>query len=200
MSDFYSTWLNRTKKMSISPKKFRVTFLTKTILFISIASSSLALIFSLFLSISYNLTNKASLLDKLPNFLHFFRENILFYLEKGGTTYFIIYGFVCVLIISGCVIMLRGKRIGFSYFLYGQILSTILPLLFFNKRGIGLGDIMLSLLFIFFYFIQINIHTIKQMNSSQENESIGDPEEIEDLIDLENWNEDIKNYILVLIF
>lgn len=55
----------------------------------------------------------------------------------------------------GCLIMWRPRGIGFHYYTLAKLLLIGTPLVFIGRQYLNLGDLMMSLLFIVYYFISL---------------------------------------------
>lgn len=53
----------------------------------------------------------------------------------------------------GCILMWKLHRSGFHSYALSQLLLLLLPMLFLGKGFVGLGDIMMTLLFLFIYYM-----------------------------------------------
>lgn len=61
--------------------------------------------------------------------------------------------FLYVLSFAGCILMWKLHRFGFHCYAIAQLLMLVLPLLFLGKGFLGIGDVMFTALFLFFYWL-----------------------------------------------
>lgn len=54
--------------------------------------------------------------------------------------------------LAGCLLMWKLRRSGFHCYLLAQLLMLAVPLLFLGKGAMGIGDIMFTALFAFYYW------------------------------------------------
>lgn len=66
--------------------------------------------------------------------------------------YYGVMALLAVLSLTGCLLMWRLRRVGFHCYLLAQLLMLLMPLLFLGKGAMGLGDIMFTALFAFYYW------------------------------------------------
>ena len=66
--------------------------------------------------------------------------------------YYGVMALLAVLSLTGCLLMWKLRRVGFHCYLLAQLLMLLMPLLFLGKGAMGLGDIMFTALFAFYYW------------------------------------------------
>ncbi|MDY5969146.1 MAG: hypothetical protein SPJ13_03915 [Bacteroidales bacterium] len=88
--------------------------------------------------------------------------------------YFLINAVLYSLSLAGAILMWRLKKNGFHYYAVAQLLLIVVALIFLGRIGVMVGDIMLSLLFIAFYYFSFrNLDSLKkneQTSSSHNNQ------------------------------
>ena len=60
-----------------------------------------------------------------------------------------------LLSVVGCVLMWNLRRSGYHCYAIAQLLMLALPLLFIGKDFLGLGDVMMTALFLVVYYLQL---------------------------------------------
>lgn len=94
-----------------------------------------------------------------PTSLYFYKENLLFFFSANRVMYvFNVCAFV--LILNGCHLMFKGLKWGLLYYTIGKILQIIIPILFLGYRMLAIGDIMIVILFLVFYYVYAFTHKI----------------------------------------
>lgn len=63
--------------------------------------------------------------------------------------------FFGLLSVVGCVLMWNLRRSGYHCYAIAQLMMLVLPLLFLGKGYLGIGDVMLTALFLFVYYLQL---------------------------------------------
>ena len=70
-------------------------------------------------------------------------------------TYFAAMGLLGALSVVGCVLMWNLRRSGYHCYAIAQLLMLALPLLFIGRGFLGLGDVMMTALFLVVYYLQL---------------------------------------------
>ncbi|MCF0211529.1 MAG: hypothetical protein HUK17_01335 [Bacteroidales bacterium] len=65
---------------------------------------------------------------------------------------YLLWGLLYGMSLAGVIMMLRVNRNGFHFYAIAQLLVLIVTILFLGKSHLNVGDIMLTILFIFYYF------------------------------------------------
>lgn len=94
-----------------------------------------------------------------PSWTYFWKENLLFYYQ-ANVIYFVLLFLLSLLMTYSCVLMWNGHRTGVNLFAFAKCAGLTLPMLFFGLRGVVVGDIMLALLFIAYYYLYMFRHLI----------------------------------------
>ena len=94
-----------------------------------------------------------------PSWTYFWKENLLFYYQ-ANIMYFVLLFLLSLLMTYSCVLMWDGHRTGVNLFAFAKCAGLTLPMLFFGLRGVVVGDIMLALLFIAYYYLYMFRHLI----------------------------------------
>lgn len=94
-----------------------------------------------------------------PSWTYFWKENLLFYYQ-ANIMYFVLLFLLSLLMTYSCVLMWNGHRTGVNLFAFAKCAGLTLPMLFFGLRGVVVGDIMLALLFIAYYYLYMFRHLI----------------------------------------
>ena len=94
-----------------------------------------------------------------PSWTYFWKENLLYYYQ-ANVVYFVLLFLLGLLLIYSCVLMWDGHRTGVNLFAFAKCAGLTLPMLFFGLRGVVVGDIMLALLFIAYYYLYMFRHLI----------------------------------------
>jgi hypothetical protein len=66
--------------------------------------------------------------------------------------FYVASGLLYALSLIGVTLMWKLHRAGFHCYTMAQLLLLLLPLLFFGKGNVNLGDVMLTALFVFYYY------------------------------------------------
>ena len=80
--------------------------------------------------------------------------------------------FFGLLSVVGCILMWNLRRSGYHCYAIAQLMMLVLPLLFLGKGYLGIGDVMLTALFLFVYYLQL-----KRLGAFDPKESISPEEE-----------------------
>jgi hypothetical protein len=70
--------------------------------------------------------------------------------------------------IAGLVMMWRLRKNGFHYYTLSKLLLMLMPVLFLDRSYVGLGNVMIGVLFIVYYYYLMRVLTV----STDENGSI----------------------------
>ena len=91
--------------------------------------------------------------------------------------YFFITFVLAALSLTGVILMWKPRRSGFHFYTLAQLLLIVVALLFLGRTGIQLGDVMLTLLFIAFYYFSLRslgvLSSEKNNTTAEENSSAG---------------------------
>lgn len=83
---------------------------------------------------------------------YFWKENLLFFFSANRFLYILC--FLCGLsLLYGCYLMWRGYKWGLLFYTLGKFFQIILPIIFLGHRMIAIGDIMIAILFLVFYYV-----------------------------------------------
>lgn len=85
---------------------------------------------------------------------------------------YIILGLLSALSLTGAILMWNLKTNGWHCYTLAQLLMLAVPLLFVGKAGLGLGDVMMTALFVAYYFFTLrNINRLRsEANHPEEDE------------------------------
>jgi hypothetical protein len=134
----------------------------KIMLTISILAAFASFLFDLYvIFFKKQIINDLDISDGFGEKLHFIRENIMYFLDKGGIFFYIIAFILSLIQIFGCVRMFKGEVSGLYFYSISKVIAIIIPAILFGHRGVASGNIMLAVLFIAFYFIYVRRYTIK---------------------------------------
>lgn len=87
----------------------------------------------------------------IPEVLHETYEMML----SIPSTYYMATAVFSAVAFFGCLRMWRLKGIGFHYYTIAKLLLIATPLVFIGRQYLNLGDVMMSILFIAYYFIAL---------------------------------------------
>lgn len=87
----------------------------------------------------------------IPEVLHETYETML----AIPSSYYVATAILSTIAFIGCLRMWQLKRLGFHYYTLAKLLLIGTPLVFIGRQYLNIGDIMMSLLFIVFYFISL---------------------------------------------
>lgn len=135
-------------------KGYNPTTAMKIVLTFCLICYSLSALFNLFIGVFNKQTIDIINSPSMPSELYFYRYNLLGIITSNPY-YFVIIGLIGIAISISFVIMYRGFTTGFYFYLISQVLAIIIPVIFFGKKAIAIGDIMIALLLITFFLIQI---------------------------------------------
>lgn len=71
------------------------------------------------------------------------------------SSFYLVSSLFYIIAFVGCLIMWRPRGIGFHYYTLAKLLLIGTPLVFIGRQYFNLGDLMISLLFIVYYFISL---------------------------------------------
>ncbi len=94
-----------------------------------------------------------------PSWIYFWKENLLHFYQTN-IFFFILLFLLSLLMAYSCLLMWNGHRTGVNLFALSKCASLILPILFFGLRGVAVGDIMLGVLFMAYYYLYMFRHLI----------------------------------------
>ena len=146
---------------------YRPTILMRIMLLICIMGFSFSALLNGFIGVFNQSSQDIIQSSNLPTYLHFYRNTILDILSISRA-YFIIISLLNIFLVSSLVIMFRGFTTGYYSFFTSQIFLIITPLLFVGLKAISLGDIMIALFLIVFFFLEILIHQRKPNREKEE--------------------------------
>lgn len=147
-------------------KGYKPTIFMKIVLTICIISYGLSALFNSFIGIFNQQIQYIINSPNTPSYLHFYRLNLLDIITRNPY-YFLIIGIVGIVITISFVILYRGFTTGFYVYIISQILAIIIPIIFFGKKAMAIGDIMIAILLIIFFLIQIISHQTKKQKQEQ---------------------------------
>ncbi len=158
--------------MDIKVKKFLVRIFDKSL---KIGwKMKVMLTFSLLFAIIYTLANFFVMFFKdntityinthINNtMLYFWKENLLFFFSANRSLYILC--FICGIgLLYGCYLMWKGYKWGLLFYTLGKVFQILLPIIYLGHRMIAIGDIMIILLFLVFYYTYSFSH---QMDKEQ---------------------------------
>ncbi|MBR1770303.1 MAG: hypothetical protein IJ748_07600 [Bacteroidales bacterium] len=95
--------------------------------------------------------------------LYFWKENLLFFLSANRTLYILCF-VTGLALLYGCYLMWKGFKWGLLFYTLGKFFQISLPIFFLGHRMIAIGNIMIALLFLIFYYVYSFSH---QMDKSE---------------------------------
>ena len=98
-----------------------------------------------------------------PTMLYFYRENLLFFLS-GNLLLYLLCSIVGLFLLYGIFLLWRGFKWGLLFYSIGKVFQIILPIVFLGHRMLAIGDIMICLLFLVFYYSYSFSHQIEKEN------------------------------------
>lgn len=99
----------------------------------------------------------------LGEHFYFYKQNLLFFFTANRLMYVICF-IVGLSIIYGCWLLWRGYKWGLLFYTIGKALQVIIPIMFLGYRMIAIGDILIILLFMVFYYVYSFTHKIEKEN------------------------------------
>lgn len=96
--------------------------------------------------------------------------------------FFVLQGLLYLISFIGAIFMWKLRRVGFHCYTLSQLCMLVVPVLFLGRSFLNIGDLMLTLLFVGFYFVMFRkiaaIEMLETEQSSLEDDSNPDiPEE-----------------------
>lgn len=104
--------------------------------------------------------------DTLAPYFYFWKENLLFFFG-ANMLYYVFLSLLAALMIYACLLIWNGHGTGVNLYALGRVGSLIIPLLFFGMRGLSIGDIMLGVLFIAYYYLYMFRHLTNEATAPQ---------------------------------
>lgn len=141
-------------------KGYSPTISMKIVLIICVLVYSTISLANFFVGFFSTLSQDILSSDMLPSSFHFYKHQLLDII-RTNSNFFILMGFIGVGIVIGLVVMFRGFTTGYYIFVFASVLNLVLPIVFFGKYAIALGDIMILAFLLFFFFINIISHQNK---------------------------------------
>ena len=153
--------------MDPSEKKSRLRAL-HVVLILSFIANGLGAFSNLMMSLPAMRSTLRENMQLIPEVLHETYEMML----SIPFTYYIASAIFSAVAFVGCLRMWRLKGLGFHYYTIAKLLLIATPLVFIGRQYLNIGDVMMSLLFIAYYFISLralgafNNHSNDMENSS----------------------------------
>ena len=136
--------------MDPSEKKSRLRAL-HIVLILSFIANGLGAFSNLIMSLPGMRSTLTENMQLIPEVLHETYEMML----SIPATYYIATAIFSAVAFFGCLRMWRLKGIGFHYYTIAKLLLIATPLVFIGRQYLNIGDVMMSLLFIAYYFISL---------------------------------------------
>ena len=136
--------------MDPSEKKSRLRAL-HVVLILSFIANGLGAFSNLMMSLPGMRSTLTENMQLIPEVLHETYEMML----SIPATYYIATAIFSAVAFFGCLRMWRLKGLGFHYYTIAKLLLIATPLVFIGRQYLNLGDVMMSLLFIAYYFISL---------------------------------------------
>lgn len=136
--------------MDPSEKKSRLRAL-HVVLILSFIANGLGAFSNLMMSLPGMRSTLSENMQLIPEVLHETYEMML----SIPATYYIATAIFSAVAFFGCLRMWRLKGLGFHYYTIAKLLLIATPLVFIGRQYLNLGDVMMSLLFIAYYFISL---------------------------------------------
>lgn len=136
--------------MDPSEKKSRLRAL-HVVLILSFIANGLGAFSNLMMSLPGMRSTLTENMQLIPEVLHETYEMML----SIPATYYIATAIFSAVAFFGCLRMWRLKGIGFHYYTIAKLLLIATPLVFIGRQYLNIGDVMMSLLFIAYYFISL---------------------------------------------
>lgn len=136
--------------MDPSEKKSRLRAL-HIVLILSFIANGLGAFSNLMMSLPGMRSTLTENMQLIPEVLHETYEMML----SIPATYYIATAIFSAVAFFGCLRMWRLKGIGFHYYTIAKLLLIATPLVFIGRQYLNIGDVMMSLLFIAYYFISL---------------------------------------------
>ena len=83
-------------------------------------------------------------------------------------TFFLLNGLLYGVSLIGAILMWNLKRYGFHIYTIAQLLLIVLPVLFIGKDAFDMGNLMITLFFVTFYFFALRNLTQTENNDKEE--------------------------------
>lgn len=87
----------------------------------------------------------------IPEMMRAMYDNML----GASQVYYFLTGVLYALSLAGVIMMWKLRRAGFHYYAIAQLLVIIVTILFLGRTYMNIGDIMLTLLFITYYYFSL---------------------------------------------
>ena len=94
---------------------------------------------------------------------YFYKENLLFFMTSERIMYFICSG-AGLFILCGCHLLFRGYKWGLLFYTVGKVVQVVTPVIFLGYRAFAVGDVMIVLLFVIYYWSYSFTHNIEKEN------------------------------------
>lgn len=70
-------------------------------------------------------------------------------------SFYLLSSFLYAMSLAGCIMMMCLRKNGFHYYTIAQLLIIIITVLFLGKEYVGIGNIMMTLLFVVYYYTSL---------------------------------------------
>ncbi len=94
-------------------------------------------------------------------YFYFWKENFLFFISANRTLYVLCF-LTGLSLLYGCFLMWRGYKWGLFFYTLGKIFQIFLPIAFLGTRMLAIGDIMMAILFLVFYYVYSLSHQMEK--------------------------------------
>ena len=153
----------------------------RIVLVLSMIGSGLSLLsyasFALFLPTIRQLFESGSMV--LPEEMMVAVETLL----QPSRFFYVLSAFFYGLSLYGVILMWRLRQTGFHCYTLAQLILLTLPVLFMGKAYFAIGDAMMSLLFIFFYFFTLKSLGVFSPQTQEDDHSLSDTQNENDADD-----------------
>lgn len=103
----------------------------------------------------------------IPEMMRAMYENML----GASQVYYFLTGVLYALSLAGVIMMWKLHRAGFHYYAIAQLLVIIVTILFLGRTYMNIGDIMLTLLFITYYYFSLRSIGVFKSSNNRRGES-----------------------------
>lgn len=121
------------------------------VLILSFIANGLGALSNLIMSLPAMRSALRDNMQLIPEVLHESYEMML----SIPPAYYIASAIFSAIAFFGCLRMWRLKGLGFHYYTLAKLLLIATPLVFIGRQYLNIGDVMMSLLFIAYYFISL---------------------------------------------
>ena len=137
------------------------------VLVLSLVANGLGAFSNLMMSLTAMRDFMQANIQLLPEVLHETYEMML----SLPSSYYIASALLSAMAFIGCMRMWKLKGMGFHYYTLSKLMLIATPLVFIGRQYLNIGDVMMTLLFVAFYYVSLRTLDAFDKNEPCDNDS-----------------------------